>query len=330
MTNRHPKPPARSSAKAPAARATGLHPRNRHQGRYDFDALLALAPALARHLIRTPAGERSIDFAQPDAVRTLNAALLQLHYGVRDWQLPAGYLCPPVPGRADYVHGLADLLASDRGGGIPRGAGVRVLDVGTGANLVYPLIGHADYGWSFVGSDIDSAALAIAARTLAHNPRFAEAITLRLQPQRNDLFKGVIQPGERFAASLCNPPFHASAADAAQGSARKWRNLGKPVGPRGAPRLNFGGQANELWCSGGEAGFLRRMVAESATLPDSVGWFTSLVAKAEHLPALRQQLARLGAREVREQRMAQGTKQSRFLAWSFLDAAQRAALVPGA
>lgn len=330
MTNRHPKPPARSSAKAPAARATGLHPRNRHQGRYDFDALLALAPALARHLIRTPAGERSIDFAQPDAVRTLNAALLQLHYGVRDWQLPAGYLCPPVPGRADYLHGLADLLASDRGGAIPRGTAVRVLDVGTGANLVYPLIGHAEYGWQFVGCDIDAEALTVAARTLAHNPRFAGAISLRLQPQRNDLFKGVIQPGEGFAASLCNPPFHASAAEAASGSARKWRNLGKPGGPRGAPRLNFGGQANELWCRGGEAGFLQRMVAESASLPDSVGWFTSLVAKAEHLPALRQQLARLGAREVREQRMAQGTKQSRFLAWSFRDAAQRAALVPGA
>jgi 23S rRNA (adenine1618-N6)-methyltransferase len=329
--NKEPrKPLAGSRATALPTRAAGLHPRNRHQGRYDIDALLALSPALARHIVRTPLGERSIDFAQPEAVRTLNAALLQLHYGVRDWQLPAGYLCPPVPGRADYLHGLADLLASDRGGAIPRGAGLRVLDVGTGANLVYPLIGHAEYGWTFVGSDIDAAALAIAARTLAHNPRFAEAISLRLQPQRNDLFKGAIAAGERFAASLCNPPFHASAAEAALGSARKWRNLGKAGGPRSAPRLNFGGQSNELWCSGGEAGFLRRMVAESATLPEAVGWYTSLVAKAEHLSALRQQLDRLGARAVREQRMSQGNKQSRFLAWSFLDAAQRVALSAGA
>jgi 23S rRNA (adenine1618-N6)-methyltransferase len=37
---------------------------------------------------------------------------------------------------------------------------VRVLDIGVGANCVYPLIGHAEYGWRFLGVDIDEAALA--------------------------------------------------------------------------------------------------------------------------------------------------------------------------
>src|SRR3546814_1857048 len=35
----------------------------------------------------------------------------------------------PVPGRADYVHLLADLLASHNEGTIPRGAAVKVLDI---------------------------------------------------------------------------------------------------------------------------------------------------------------------------------------------------------
>ncbi|WP_232371283.1 23S rRNA (adenine(1618)-N(6))-methyltransferase RlmF [Pseudomarimonas arenosa] len=309
-----------------------MHPRNRHQGHYDFDALLALTPALQQHIITTPYGERSIDFSQPSSVRALNAALLRLHYGVQNWDLPQGYLCPPVPGRADYVHGLADLLAEDHQGVIPRGAGVRALDIGVGANCIYPLIAHAEYGWQMVGTDIDPKALTIAQSILDHNTGFAQAIELRVQQERTRIFEGLLKSGERFALSLCNPPFHASAQEAARGSTEKWRKLGKSNTATSSktalrrPPLNFGGQSNELWCPGGEAGFIRRMIEESAGMAERIGWFSSLVAKSEHLAPLRQRLSLVGALEVREMRMAQGSKQSRFLAWSFLDPQKRVAL----
>ena len=315
---------ARPAAKARAAasakptkpgKPAALHPRNRHQGRYDLPRLCAANPALRRYLVRTPAGEDSIDFAHPDAVRELNRALLAADYGIAHWDIPPGYLCPPVPGRADYLHGLADLLAQDNAGVVPRGAQVRVLDIGTGANAIYPLLGHAEYGWQFVGSDIDPAALA-AARANVQANGLQGAIELRLQRERAQLFAGIVQPGEHFALTLCNPPFHVSAREAAQGTTRKLRNLGQAGGGK-RPALNFGGQSNELWCAGGEAAFLRRMVTESVQVAAQVGWFSSLVAKSEHLPALRQQLARAGAAEVREVPMAQGNKQSRFVAWRF-------------
>jgi 23S rRNA (adenine1618-N6)-methyltransferase len=317
------KPRSRSPRSGPRPAAPRLHPRNRHQGHYDLDALVAQVPELARHIIRTIAGERSIDFARPEAVRALNAALLRLQYGIRHWEIPPGYLCPPVPGRADYLHGLADLLASDNGGVIPRGAMVRALDVGVGANAIYPLLGHAEYGWQFVGTDIDARALAIARRNLDANPGFGAAVELRLQTMPGKVFDGVVRAEERFDLTLCNPPFHASAAEATQGSQRKWRNLGKPARAGSDGELNFGGQSNELWCAGGEAGFLRAMIDESRRFGASIGWFTSLVAKSEHLPALRRQLQHSGVREAREIPMAQGNKQSRFIAWTFLEAAQR-------
>ena len=319
--SRPPGSGARSAAKRPAP--PRLHPRNRHQGHYDLEALIVQSPDLAKHLIRTVAGERSIDFSRPEAVRSLNAALLRQQYGIRHWEIPPGYLCPPVPGRADYLHGLADLLAGDNAGGIPRGAMVRALDVGVGANIIYPLLGHAEYGWHFVGTDIDPGALASAQRILERNPGFDAAVELRLQTQRDTVFAGVLHANECFDLTLCNPPFHASAAEARQGSQRKWRNLGKPGLAGKGSELNFGGQSNELWCAGGEAAFLRRMIDESARLGVAVCWFSSLVAKSEHLPALRRQLQQIGAREVREIAMAQGNKQSRFIAWTFLDAAQR-------
>ncbi|WP_313320865.1 23S rRNA (adenine(1618)-N(6))-methyltransferase RlmF [Stenotrophomonas sp.] len=313
--------PSQTAAKpAPAAR---LHPRNRHQGRYDMARLLAANPALKGYLVRTPAGTDSIDFSNPAGVRELNRALLASDYGIQQWDIPDGYLCPPVPGRVDYLHGLADLLAADNGGTIPRGPGVRALDIGVGANCIYPLLGQAEYGWRFLGSDIDTGVLQAADANVQAN-HLGERIALRLQPARGNLFAGLLQADERFELTLCNPPFHASAKEAAQGSQRKLRNLGGTQARASkAPALNFGGQANELWCTGGEASFLRRMIRESVDIQQQVLWFSSLVAKSEHLADIRKQLGKAGAAEVREVAMAQGNKQSRFVAWSFHSATAR-------
>ncbi len=272
----------------------------------------------------TTGGETSIDFSDPAAVRALNRALLKTQYGIAHWDLPEGYLCPPIPGRADYLHGLADLLAESNAGSIPRGAAIRALDIGTGANLIYPLLGHCEYGWRFVGSDIDATALRAAAAIVDANG-FRNAIELRHQQDSVRIFDGLLNDDEVFDITLCNPPFHASAADAARGSQRKWRNLGRADAAGGGARLNFGGQSTELWCPGGEASFVRRMIRESAQLSTRVYWFSTLIAKSEHLADVRKQLKQANAQEVREIAMAQGNKQSRFVAWTFLDAAQREA-----
>ena len=307
------RPPTRPAPKPGAAKA-GLHPRNRHSRRHDFERLVAVCPELQGWLRRAPHGGLSVDFADPGAVRALNKALLADAYGVRNWDIPAGYLCPPVPGRADYMHHLADLLAEGHAGRIPRGPEVRVLDVGVGASAIYPLIGHRDYGWSFVGSDVDETALASAARILAANPGLAQAITLRRQRNADAVFAGVLRAGERFDLTLCNPPFHTSARAATEAAREKWRKLGR--GASGATR-NFGGQGTELWCRGGEAGFIRRMVAESAEFAEQAAWVTTLVSSSGSLPDVQRALRQAGARHVRTVPMAQGQKRSRFVAWSF-------------
>lgn len=315
------RPPAKAAA--PQTTAT-MHPRNRHLSGYDFPALCARAPGLARYIVATPAGTPSIDFANPAAVKALNRALLATDYGIPDWDIPAGYLCPPIPGRADYLHHLADLLAEGNGGEIPRGGRLWVLDVGVGANCVYPLLGHGEYGWRFLGVDIDEAALANAQRIVDAN-RLGDAIRLRHQPVADNVFVGLLRSGERFDLSLCNPPFHDSPGSAQAGSRRKWNQLGKSQAAvdAGNPRLNFGGQAGELWCPGGERGFLETMVAQSASIPKRCLWFSSLVSKAENLPHIETALARVHATHVRIIPMAQGQKQSRVVAWTFTNKAER-------
>ena len=298
---------------AVAAVKAGMHPRNPHRGRYDFQRLIAASPELAAFVSPNAYGDASIDFADPLAVKALNCALLKQEYAIAGWDIPAQYLCPPIPGRADYLHYLADLLAD--GGVIPRGDAIRVLDIGTGANCIYPLIGHRAYGWQFVGADIDPIALANAQRILNANSGLNEAIELRLQTSPGAVFSGIVQPDERFDLTLCNPPFHASPAEASAGTQRKWKNLGKQNARK--PLLNFGGQGAELWCEGGEEAFVCRMVEESVLFADCCLWFTTLISKSATLPAVYCALKKAGVADSRTIEMAQGQKKSRFVVWTF-------------
>lgn len=298
---------------------SGLHPRNKHRNRYNFDALIKSSPKLAQFVKLNAYQEASIDFFNPRAVKSLNQALLKKDYALEHWDIPENYLCPPIPGRADYLHNIADLLATTNGGEIPLGVNIRGLDIGVGANAIYPIIGQREYGWCFVGADIDARAIANAQRIVDSNTGLAEAVELRLQGSPLDIFKGIIQPNERFDFTICNPPFHASLKEANAGTRRKLQNLNKQkISNKLAASLNFGGQSTELYCIGGEQAFVKRMIDESQQFSRNCLWFTTLISKASNLPSIYRALKDVGALEVKTIEMAQGQKKSRFVAWSFL------------
>ncbi len=306
------RPPRKSAGKSGI-----LHPRNPHVGRYDFAALCSSCPELTRYLRPNPTGDQTIDFADSAAVLCLNQALLAHHYQVKQWRIPAGYLCPPIPGRADVIHHLADLLAGDHDGKISTGRGVKVLDIGTGANCIYPIIGSRSYGWEFVGTDIDPVAIKTARAIVAANPGLSHLVKIVHQPDPAAVFNGIIHPGDRYDLTMCNPPFHASMDEARAESRKKRKNLGNASLGGSAESLNFGGQNAELWCPGGELRFLSRMIQESMEFAAQVTWFTSLVSKSENLPSLKTALVRAGVRRMKVIPMSQGQKRSRLIAWSF-------------
>jgi 23S rRNA (adenine1618-N6)-methyltransferase len=308
------------ASKTPNHTKGELHARNLHRAPYDFPRLIAHCPELKAFLQPHPLGGDTIDFADPEAVVALNRALLKAHYGIAHWDLPVGFLCPPIPSRADYLHHVADLIAADHGGVPPHGPRAKVIDIGVGANCIYPLLGVHAYGWHFVGSERDRVS-ADWARRLVEKNSLTQQIEIRVQPSRERIFEGVARAGEAFILSLSNPPFHASPEEAEAGTLRKLRNLG---GGRPAKAvLNFGGRGNELWCEGGEIAFVQRMIAESASRPDLCVWFTTLVSKRGSLPALERALGRVRAADVRTLTMFAGQKQSRILAWTFLTPKER-------
>lgn len=296
---------------------TELHPRNLHRFGYDFDKLIQACPELAPFIIQNKhTSHQSIDFAHPEAVKMLNKALLNHHYRIPHWDIPASFLCPAIPGRVDYIHHMADLLASTHEGKIPKGKQVKGLDIGVGANCIYPLLGHAIYGWNFVGADIDQKAIRTAQAIVKANTPYDKHIALRIQHTPENTFEGIIEKGERFDFTLCNPPFHTSQAEANEAAHKKLKNLGLHSSTQSV--LNFGGQHHELWCKGGESLFIRNMIEESVNYAQQCLWFSSLVSKSEHLDGIYETIKNVKALDVKTIAMAQGQKVSRIVAWTFL------------
>ena len=300
---------------------TNLHPRNLHNFGYDFDVLIKINKDLEQHVFVNNFNTKTIDFSNPKSVKSLNQSLLIQYYNIDFWDLPDNYLCPPIPGRADYIHYIADLLASNHNNVIPLGDQVLGLDIGVGSNCIYPILGNAIYDWSFVATDIDENAIKNCKKIISQNPKLIDAISLQLQVEPRFIFKNIMLPEDKFAFTICNPPFHNSAAEASKAAIRKVNNLSNSRTDN--PVLNFGGRNTELWCDGGEIGFITQMIYESAKYPLQVLWFTTLVSKKENLPNIYKTLTKVQAVEIKTIEMSQGQKTSRIVAWTFLSESQR-------
>lgn len=285
-----------------------LHPKNTHKGKYDFDNLVKNLPQLEKFVKKNPRGEKTIDFSDGMAVKILNKALLKTYYDIKFWDIPKGFLCPPIPGRADYIHYLAELMGYKKG--------LKVLDIGTGANMIYPIIGCKSYDWKFTASDIDPKSIGNAKMIVKENS-LDKNIELRLQKDKNSIFTGIIKEEEIYDLTMCNPPFHSSLEDAMKANREKISNLAKKTENKDKKdNLNFGGQKAELWCKGGEKLFLKKMVKDSLNFKDMVKYFSSLISKKENVMPTSKQIKKLGG-TYKIVEMSQGQKKSRIIIWSF-------------
>ena len=280
----------------------GLHQKNNFKNGYNFKELIIKNPALKEFIVKNEFGTVTIDFSNLQGVRELNKALICSLDKISNWNFPKENLCPPIPGRLDYIHYLADLLSL-------KGA-AKILDIGTGATCIYPLLGVSAYDWNFVATDIDLDSLDTAQDIIDDN-KLTEKIELRQQLKEENILKGIIVDGDSFTAVMCNPPFYKSAEEAQGANGRKSKNLGN-----NAVR-NFAGNNNELWYIGGEKAFLHNYLYESSLYKTSSKWFTSLVSKKENVKSLEKSSKKLGATEFKVIPMHQGNKVTRIVAWRF-------------
>src|SRR5690554_3742214 len=292
-----------------------LHPRNKNKNKYDLKALTKISRDLKSFIQPNKFGVESIDFSDARAVKSLNTAILNHYYGIKFWDFPAQNLTPPIPGRADYIHHIADLLAEGNSATVPTGDQITCLDIGVGASCIYPIIGVSEYNWNFIGADVDPKSIASSENIIKENPSLKGKIECRLQTNPKNIFFGIMEKDEKIDITICNPPFHSSKEEALKGTRRKVKNLtGKNTK---SPQLNFAGVSNELIFKGGEYVFIHNMIKESKAFAKNVTWFTTLVSKQSNLKGLHNALIKVGAKEVKEIPMGTGNKITRVLAWRY-------------
>ena len=293
-----------------------LHPRNKNRERYDLNALTHATPELKSYVSTNEHGDDSIDFSKPLAVKQLNKAILSHYYGIAYWEFPDENLCPPIPGRADYIHYIADLLCENNFGKIPTGDKITCLDIGVGASCIYPIIGVTEYQWKFIGSDDNPKSIESAQKNINANPSLKAHIECRLQKNPKAIFQGVIAKGERVDVTICNPPFHASMEDVQAVTRRKTKNLsGKKVT---SEKLNVAGISKELIFDGGEIQFIQNIIRESKANSKNCFWFSTLVSKQSNLKGIYRTLDQVNAYQVKTMPMGTGNKSTRIVAWTFL------------
>jgi len=349
-----------STKKKTPKKEGGPHPRNFFKGSYDMDRLASAYPTFDQYIIQPSAllpkdkknnnrntkktrKRPTINFSDPKAVRSLNTALLVSDYGIKPNFadiLPEDALVPPIPGRADYVHHVADVILSDlnnntsSSSNIPKN--IKGMDIGTGASCIYPLIATSCHeGWKMIASEINPVSI-LSAREIVKTNDLDDKIDVRQQDQSENIFDGILLENESIDFAMCNPPFYSSAEEFQAENARKRRGLAKGGANKNkrVPQKqqqenkdnggsnNFGGTASELWCEGGEIAFVSKIIQESSSNVNCL-WFSSLVSRKRHLEIIEKKLGFVKPKKVHRISLGAGTKQSYLLFWSFLSEKQR-------
>lgn len=280
-----------------------MHPKNPFNKDYNFNNLIAKHPPLKSFVFENEYGNQTIKFADSQAVKALNTALLKEHFGVNYWNIPENNLCPPIPGRLDYLLHVADLVSEKD---------IHLLDIGTGANLIYPILASTHFNWKCTASEVNTDSLSNAQEIIDKNEALKN-IVLRHQQFKSNILEHVILPTDAFDVVVCNPPFFKNRTDAEKSNLRKFENLKLSEDKT----QNFGGLSNELWYKGGEEAFIKKMAEESVQFKDQVRWFTSIVSQKENLKNIKRAINKAKPTEVKIIEMEQGNKQSRFVAWTF-------------
>ncbi|ODO11849.1 hypothetical protein I350_00633 [Cryptococcus amylolentus CBS 6273] len=244
----------------------------------DFARLASRYPSFAPFVTVSDAGIPCIDFKDPRALKELTHCLLKEDWTL-DVQVRDDRICPPVlltHRRLDYIYHLLDIEPS-----LPSSSSksLRVLDIGTGATAIYPILLHRIRPLSHItATELDNTSYQHALQTLETNKIPASSITVVKAPSPNPILFPLLKAKDEEAwdFTMCNPPFFESAEEMQKGIDLK--EEGAHAAPTAAD--------NELITRGGEVAFISSMIRESTIIDKRCQWFTSLVGKYSSLEPL--------------------------------------------
>lgn len=277
-----------------------MNPKNKYfKNPPDFKILSEKHPEFRKYIKKVNENYYTIDWKDSNALKELCRVLLLNDYNIQYWEIPDGYLIPSITGRCNYIHWIHDLLEEDC---IQNSELITGIDIGCGANCIYPLLGNKIYKWKYVCSEVNSMSIEIANRIINKN-NLTEEINIIHQTNSKYIYKNILSSTSHIYFSMCNPPYFSF-------EEKKHDN----------PNTSCEYTSQEVYCEGGEYKFIKKMIKESKIFQNNVIWFTTLVGKKSNLNLLLEYLAKIKEiKRIKDITFYQGKLARWGLAWSYYD-----------
>ena len=228
----------------------------------DFSILINEFPELKKYMIKNDDTEAfSFDWSDNNLSLLMIKCILKYYFKILYFSIPDNFLIPPVPSRLNYINIINSLLNSFE---IKNSNNNRIIgiDIGTGASLIYPILGNSIYNWKFIGSEINHKAYENALKIIKDN-KLEENIKIIKQKYKNNIFIGIVNKEEKYTFTMSNPPYY------------DYKDEIKIEDKNRDCEYNF----DEIYYKNGEMGFFEEYFEESICYRKNIFIFTILIGK---------------------------------------------------
>ena len=229
----------------------------------DFLTLIKEFPELKKYILKQNEDneeEFQFDWSNNELSLLMDKSILNYYFNIKYYDIPKGFLIPPIPSRINYINLINSIitkLINDMD--IKNIIGI---DIGTGANIIYPILGYSIYKWKFICTEINKEAYNNAKLILQKN-NLENNINIIKQNNKDNIFISILNRENKYIFSMCNPPYY------------NYENEIKLEDKKRDNEYNF----DEIYYKNGEYGFFQRYFEESICYKNNVFLYTILIGK---------------------------------------------------
>ena len=232
----------------------------------DFLILIKEFPDLKKYIIKQNEENKEeiyFDWSNNDLSLLMTKSILNYYFNIKYYYIPKGFLIPPIPSRLNYLNLINSLLTEEVN---IKYKDITGIDIGTGANIIYPILGNSLYKWKFICSEINEESFNNAKLIIEKN-NLENYIKLIKQENKNNIFLNILNQQNKYTFSLCNPPYYDYETEIKLDEKKRDNEF------------NF----DEVYYQKGEFGFFQRYFTESICYNKNVYLFTILIGKKTNM-----------------------------------------------
>ena len=229
----------------------------------DFLTLIKEFPELKKYILKQNEDneeEFQFDWSNNELSLLMDKSILNYYFNIKYYDIPKGFLIPPIPSRINYINLINSIITK-----LIKDINIKNIigiDIGTGANIIYPILGYSIYKWKFICTEINKEAYNNAKLILQKN-NLENNINIIKQNNKDNIFISILNRENKYLFSMCNPPYY------------NYENEIKLEDKKRDNEYNF----DEIYYKNGEYGFFQRYFEESICYKNNVFLYTILIGK---------------------------------------------------